>query len=216
MNGVFAGVVRALLRSFGLHSDSMVLPIHLYGHDALRQETDPVKENTEALQELIDNMIETMHNAAGIGLAAPQVGRDERLFVIDVTPMAAEMEEDDEPVPPQPMVFINPEIVEEGEQEVDMEEGCLSIPEVRETVTRPQRVRVRYRDRDFNEQEIDAGSVLARVVQHEYDHLEGVLFTDYLSSFRKRLLRRSLRKMTEGDVEADYPLVAQGDEPVQA
>ena len=79
-----------------------------------------------------------------------------------------------------------------------------------------QRLYDRYRDRDFNEQEIDAGSVLARVVQHEYDHLEGVLFTDYLSSFRKRLLRRSLRKMTEGDVEADYPLVAQGDEPVQA
>jgi peptide deformylase len=194
----------------------MILPIHLYGHDALRQETTPVEENTEAVQTLIDNMIETMHNAAGIGLAAPQVGRDERLFVVDVTPMAAEMEEEGEPVPPQPMVFINPEIVEEGDTSVDMEEGCLSIPEVREVVSRPERVRVRYLDRDFEEQTLETGSVLARVVQHEYDHLEGVLFTDYLSSFRKRLLRRSLRQMTEGEVEADYPLVAQGDQPVPA
>jgi peptide deformylase len=194
----------------------MVLPIYLYGHDALRQETAPVAENTDELQALIDNMIETMRNAAGIGLAAPQVGRSERLFVVDVTPMATEMEEDGEPVPPQPMVFINPEIVGESDATVDMEEGCLSIPEVREAVTRPERVRMRYRDRNFEQQELETGSVLARVVQHEHDHLEGVLFTDYLSSFRKRLLRRSLREMTEGEVEADYPLVAQGDEPVPA
>jgi peptide deformylase len=194
----------------------MVLPIHLFGHESLRQETDPVEENTEALQALIDNMIETMHNASGIGLAAPQVGRSERLFVVDVTPMAAEMEADEEPVPPQPMVFVNPEIVAEGDTSVDMEEGCLSIPEVRETVSRPERVRVRYRDRDFEEQTLETGSVLARVVQHEYDHLEGILFTDYLSSFRKRLLRRSLREMKNGEVEADYPLVAKGDEPVPA
>lgn len=194
----------------------MVLPIHLYGHDVLRTETDPVQENTEALQELIDNMIDTMHNAAGIGLAAPQVGRDERLFVVDVTPMAAEMEEDDEPVPPQPMVFVNPEIVEEGADTVGMEEGCLSIPEIREAVTRPERIRVRYRDRDFEERELDAGSLLARVIQHETDHLDGVLFTDYLSSFRKRLLSRSLRKMKDGDVAADYPLVAAGGEAVPA
>ena len=175
-----------------------------------------MEENTEALQELVDNMIDTMHNAAGIGLAAPQVGRDERLFVVDVTPMAAEMEEDGEPVPPQPMVFINPEIVGEGDETADMEEGCLSIPEVREVVTRPKRVRVRYLDRDFEEQELEAGSVLARVVQHENDHLDGVLFTDYLSSFRTRLLRRSLRKMKKGEVEADYPLVAAGGQPVPA
>jgi peptide deformylase len=194
----------------------MVLPIHLYGHEALRQETTPVEENTDELQALVDNMIETMRNASGIGLAAPQVGREERLFVVDVTPMATEMEEDDEPIPPQPMVFVNPEIVAESDTSVDMEEGCLSIPEVRETVSRPDRVRVRYLDRTFEEQTLEIGSVLARVVQHEYDHLEGVLFTDYLSSFRKRLLRRSLREMTDGKVEADYPLVAKGDEPVPA
>lgn len=194
----------------------MVLPIYVYGHDALREETDPVEENTESLQELIENMIETMHNAAGIGLAAPQVGRSERLFVVDLTPMAEEMEEAGEPLPPQPMVFINPEIVEESDDTVELEEGCLSIPEVREAVTRPERVRMRYRDRQFDEQEVEAGAMLARVLQHERDHLDGILFTDYLSSFRKRLLRRPLREMVNGDVEADYPLVTKDDETVPA
>ncbi|PSQ51021.1 MAG: peptide deformylase, partial [Bacteroidetes bacterium QH_10_64_37] len=163
----------------------MILPIYVYGHDALRQETDPVEDNTEDLQSLIDDMIETMHNAAGIGLAAPQVGRNERLFVVDLTPMADEMAEAGEPFPHQPMVFINPEIVEETDETVELEEGCLSIPEVRETVTRPERVRLRYRDRRFEEQEIEAGHMLARVLQHERDPLDGILFTDYLSSFRK-------------------------------
>lgn len=194
----------------------MVLPIYVYGHDALRQETEPVEEITDDLQTLIDNMIETMRNASGIGLAAPQVGRSERLFVVDLTPMADEMDEEDEPLPPQPMVFINPENVEEADSTVDMEEGCLSIPEVREVVTRPEEIRMRYRDRDFEEREIEAGSLLARVLQHERDHLDGVLFTDYLSSFRKRLLRRQLREVAHGEVEADYPLVTQGGETVPA
>ncbi|MFB6272985.1 MAG: peptide deformylase [Salinibacter sp.] len=194
----------------------MVLPIYVYGHDALREETDPVEENTDELQSLIDDMIETMHNAAGIGLAAPQVGRGERLFVVDLTPMADEMAEAGEPLPPQPMVFINPEIVEESDETIELEEGCLSIPEVREAVARPERIRMRYRDRNFEEQEIETGHMLARVLQHERDHLDGILFTDYLSSFRKRLLRRPLREMVNGDVEADYPLVTQDDERVPA
>ena len=184
----------------------MVLPIYVYGTEALRQETDPVKENTEALQTLIDNMIETMYAASGIGLAAPQIGRSERLFVVDVSAMADEIEEDGETLPPQPMVLINPEIVWESEAECEFEEGCLSIPDVREAVTRPERVEVRYLDRDFDEQSIEVGSMLARVIQHEYDHLDGVLFTDHLSAFRQRLLRRTLKRMARGDVEADYPL----------
>ena len=194
----------------------MVVPIYVYGHDALRRETEPVEENTDDLQSLIDDMIETMRNAAGIGLAAPQVGRTERLFVVDLTPMADEMAEAEEPLPPQPMVLINPEIVEESTETVDLEEGCLSIPEVREAVTRPERIRMRYLDRTFEEQEIEAGHMLARVLQHERDHLDGILFTDYLSSFRKRLLQRPLRKMVNGEVEADYPLVTQDDEQVPA
>jgi peptide deformylase len=194
----------------------MVLPVYLYGHDSLRQETEPVEENSEALQQLIDDMIETMYAAAGIGLAAPQVGRSERLFVIDVTPMAAELRAEGETIPPQPMVFINPEIVWESEATEDYEEGCLSIPEVREVVRRPESVSIRYRDRAFNEQEREVGHMLARVIQHEYDHLDGVLFTDYLSSFRKRLLRRTLRKIAEGEVSADYPLMTREDEQVPA
>lgn len=194
----------------------MIQPIYVYGHEALRQEAEPVEENSDDLQVLVDEMLETMRNAAGIGLAAPQIARSERLFVVDVTPMAEQMEEDEEPVPPQPLVCINPEIVDESDETVDMEEGCLSIPEVREVVSRPERIRLRFLDRELEEQEIETGSVLARVLQHERDHLDGILFTDYLSSFRKRLLRRRLREMAEGDVEAEYPLATQGDETVPA
>lgn len=216
--GTFDGPSRYVCDRIGSEEplSSMVLPIYVYGHDALRRDTAPVDENTDELQVLIDDMIETMHNAAGIGLAAPQVGRRERLFVVDLTPMADEMAEAGEPLPPQPMVFINPELIEESEETVELEEGCLSIPEVREVVSRPERIRMRYRDRNFEEQEIEAGSMLARVLQHERDHLAGVLFVDYLSSFRKRLLRRPLREMINGEVEADYPLLTKGDETVPA
>src|SRR5690606_8537363 len=158
------------------------------------------------LQQLIDDMIETMHTAAGIGLAAPQVGRRERLFVVDLTPMAAEVKEGSQELPPQPMVFVNPEIVWESDEECEYEEGCLSIPDLRELVVRPERIRLRYLDRDFVPQDVEVGDLLARVIQHEYDHLEGVLFVDLISPFRRRLLRRRLREMARGEVEADYPL----------
>ena len=194
----------------------MVLPIYAYGHDKLREETEPVEENSDELQELIDNMIDTMYAADGIGLAAPQVGRTERLFVIDVEPMADEIEDDGQEVPPQPMVFINPEIILESDATCDFEEGCLSIPDVREKITRPERIKVRYLDRDFEEHEREVGSMLSRVIQHEFDHLFGVLFVDYLGSFRKRMLRRTLRKMANGEVEARYPLVTAEDEKVEA
>jgi peptide deformylase len=192
----------------------MVLPIYVYGHDALREETEPVEENSDELQQLIDNMIETMYAASGIGLAAPQVGRTERLFVVDVTPMADEEEVQD--LPPQPMVFVNPSIVAESEASTEFEEGCLSIPEVREVVTRPKSVRLEYQDRELTERELEIDGLLARVVQHEFDHLEGILFTDYLSSFRRRLLRRTLRQIANGDVDADYPLVTKDGETVPA
>lgn len=188
----------------------MILPIYTYGASTLREETEPVEENSEVLQQLIDDMIETMYAASGIGLAAPQVGRRERLFVLDLTPFQEEMEEDGEPLPPQPMVMINPEILWESEALCEMEEGCLSIPEIREFVERPERVRLQYLDRDLEPQEIEVGSVLARAIQHEYDHLEGVLFIDHISAFRRGLLRRRLREMAEGNVEADYAL-ATGD-----
>lgn len=194
----------------------MVLPIYTYGHDKLRKETEPVDSNSDDLQELIDSMIDTMYAASGIGLAAPQIGRTERLFVIDVTPMANELDGNGQKIPEQPMVFINPEIVAESEAVCDFEEGCLSIPDVQEAVTRPETVTIRYRDRNFEEQERKVENMLARVIQHEFDHLFGVLFVDHLGSFRKRMVRRSLRKIADGDVEADYPLVTASGDMVEA
>lgn len=184
----------------------MIRPIYVYGEAILREETETVTENTEELQQLIDDMIETMHAAAGIGLAAPQVGRRERLFVVDLTAMAEEAAREGETLPAQPMVFINPEIVWESEEACEFEEGCLSIPDLREIVVRPEQVRLQYLDRDFEPQERDVDGLLARVIQHEYDHLEGVLFVDRISPFRRRLMRRRLREMARGDVEADYLL----------
>lgn len=191
----------------------MILPIHVYGDPVLRAETEEVEADSEGLQQLIDDMIETMGGAAGIGLAAPQVGRTERVFVVDMTPLFEDLTpEEREALPPQPMVFINPEIVEESEELCEFEEGCLSIPDLREMVTRPERVTIEYRDRNFEAQTLAVDAVLARVIQHEYDHLDGILFVDLLSAFRRQLLKRRLREMARGNVEADYPLALGGEE----
>ncbi len=187
----------------------MILPIRVYGDPMLRTETEDVTVDSEDLQQLIDDMLETMRAADGVGLAAPQVGRTERVFVADVTPMydgREEVEEELEQLPAQPMVFVNPEIVWESEEEYEFEEGCLSIPDIREFVVRPERIRLTYLDRNFERREIEVREMLARVIQHEIDHLHGVLFIDHISPFRRRLLRRKLRDMSKGDVEADYEL----------
>jgi len=193
----------------------MILPIYTYGQPILREVTEPVEADSPELQRLLDDMIETMHNARGIGLAAPQVGRSERVFVIDLSGSAEELAEANDGIVPEyargPMVLINPEIVEADEDSaVEFEEGCLSIPDVSEFVARPERVRLRFLDRHFQPHEFDADDLLARVVQHELDHLDGVLFIDYLSPLRKRMLKRRLRDMAEGLVDADYPLLRPG------
>jgi peptide deformylase len=182
----------------------MILPIVVYGAPILRMQTEDIEENTPELQTLIDDMVETMRGAAGIGLAAPQVGRLERLFVIDLGPMAEDLAEEGVELPPQPMVFINPEIVDESGEESGFEEGCLSIPDLREEVTRPSGIRLTFLDRDFKLQEIAVSGLFARVIQHEYDHLEGVLFTDRLSAFRRRLLQGRLNDIARGKVDVDY------------
>ncbi|MDX1531152.1 MAG: peptide deformylase [Rhodothermales bacterium] len=187
----------------------MILPIYTYGSPVLREETVPVEQDSPELQRLIDDMIETMHGAEGIGLAAPQVGRAERLFVVDLSGMAEDLLQEYGEVPEWaqgPQAFVNPEVLEDEDVLCEYEEGCLSIPDLREQVTRPDRIRVRYRDRRFQEHEIEADGLLARVIQHENDHLYGVLFVDHLSPLRRRLLRRRLRQMAAGDVEAEYPL----------
>lgn len=186
----------------------MILPIHLLGTDVLREATEHVDADSPELQSLIDDMIETMHGASGIGLAAPQVGRNERIFVVDVSPMARDFEEAGVEMPDQPMVFINAEIVAESDEDCDFEEGCLSIPDIHEVVIRPEAIRLSYQDRTMSEREEEFDGILSRVIQHEYDHVDGVLFIDHLSAFKRRLLRRRLEDIRNGITEADYPVYA--------
>lgn len=180
-----------------------VLPIVTYNDPVLREETGPVKENSKKLQKLIDDMFETMYNSNGVGLAAPQVGNSIQLFVMDVDAITEETGEPDL----GPMVFINPEIKEKSGEKVKLEEGCLSIPDLRDDVVRPDRVVIEYTDREFNRQRLAAEGWVSRVVQHEYDHLRGVLFLDYLSAFRMRLHKSLLKKIDSGKLETEYPLV---------
>ncbi len=190
----------------------MILPIYTYGMPGLREMTKPVTENSEALQSLIDDMIETMRYASGVGLAAPQVGRTERLFVVDI----AAAEEGDhgegdhgEAAEASPsLICINPDLDFIETPRVEFEEGCLSIPDLRDDVTRPDAIAIRFLDRDLRSQEIGASGLLARVIQHEFDHLNGVLFVDRLSPLRRRLLRRRLREMARGQLETDYPIIS--------
>lgn len=182
-----------------------VLPIVTYNDPILKKKSESISENSDELQKLIDDMFETMYQASGVGLAAPQIGKSIQLFVMDADAVTKEID-DEEDV--GPMVFINPEIIERGDESVKMEEGCLSIPEVRDEVSRPKTIQVSYKDREFNHQTMKASGWLARVIQHEYDHLQGILFLDYLSAFKRRLHKSTLRKIEKGKLETDYPLVA--------
>lgn len=180
-----------------------ILPIVTFDDDVLRKQTKTVSENSESLQKLITDMFQTMYNSNGVGLAAPQIGKLHRLFVMDADAVTDELEEADT----GPMVFINPTIIELSGEEVKLEEGCLSIPDVRDDVKRPVNVTIQYRDRNFNKKESEFSGWVSRIIQHEYDHLEGVLFLDHLSAFRKRLHRSALKKIDRGVMETDYPLV---------
>jgi len=180
-----------------------VLPIVTYDNPVLRAKAKALDENSGELQTLIDNMLETMYNSHGVGLAAPQIGKSLQLFVMDANAVTEELEDEDDL---GPMVFINPEIVELKGEKVRMEEGCLSIPDLRDEITRPDVTVVKYRDREFNEQTLEASGWVSRVIQHEYDHLAGKLFIDYLSAFRKRLHRSLLKKIDSGEIEVEYPL----------
>lgn len=180
-----------------------ILPIVTYDDELLRKKTEEITENSDSLQELISDMFETMYNSSGVGLAAPQVGRSLRLFVMDADAITEDIDEPDV----GPMVFINPEIISATGEKVKMEEGCLSIPDVRDDVKRPEKITVRYLDRGFNEHETSFEGWLSRIIQHETDHLNGILFLDYLSAFKKTLHRSALKKIDAGEMETDYPLV---------
>lgn len=181
----------------------MILPIIPYGDLILKRRADEIDESYEGLSELIDNMYETMYNAYGVGLAAPQVGKSIRLFVVDGAPFA-EDEEDAEDLKDFKKVFINPEIIEESGDRWGFIEGCLSIPNIREEVMREPEILIRYQDEKFNTHEERFKGYRARIIQHEYDHLEGVLFTDRISPLRRRMLRGKLNDITKGKTDVGY------------
>ncbi|MDU0369841.1 peptide deformylase [Hymenobacter endophyticus] len=197
----------------------MIYPIVAFGDPVLKTKAKRIPADFPAaeLKQIIADMYDTMYYAHGVGLAAPQVGKSIRLFVIDSEPMMDE-DEDGNPIIEEPTAgpvkraFINPQMVSETGEEWAFEEGCLSIPGVREKVVRHATIVLRYEDENRQEHEETFSGMTARVIQHEYDHLEGVLFTDYVSGLKKQLLKGKLARISKGDVSADYRMkfVGQG------
>ncbi len=178
----------------------MILPIYLYGQPILRKVARNIDKDYPNLQELIQNMFETMYNADGIGLAAPQVGLDIRLFVVDLEPLA----EDDEKYHGFKKVFINAEMIERTGEEVSVQEGCLSIPGINESVPREKTIKIKYFDENFDEHEDVYSDFFARCIQHEYDHIDGKLFIDKISGIRKQLIKSKLNNLIKGQVNCSY------------
>jgi peptide deformylase len=176
----------------------MKLPIVAYGDPVLKKVCTPIDRNYPNLNELIANMWETMYNASGVGLAAPQVGLPIRLFVVDTG------ENDNEPR--YKKVFINAQILEETGEPWGFTEGCLSIPEIREEVFRKPNVLISYYDENWEQHKEEVSGFAARVIQHEYDHIEGKLFTEKINMLRKQLIKGKLDKITKGEVQADYKM----------
>jgi peptide deformylase len=178
----------------------MILPIYTYGNAVLRKLAEPISADYPQLSALIDNMFQTMYHAEGVGLAAPQVGLPIRLLIIDLAPFI----EDDPELGAFKVVMINANILERSEEEVVGEEGCLSIPGIHENVPRAQKIKIQYMDADFKEHIEEFEGYKARVVQHEYDHLEGNLFTDKVTPIRRQLLKSRLTSIVKGKTSASY------------
>ena len=185
----------------------MILPVVAYGDPVLKQECGDVEKDYPELSVLIENMFETMYAAAGVGLAAPQIGKTIRLFIVDAAPFAEDDEENEYPEAKDfKRVFINPEITEEKGEEWSFEEGCLSIPNIREEVFRQPEVYIEYYDESFTLKKEKLNGITARIVQHEYDHIEGILFTDHLNPLKRRLLKRKLMEISKGITSAKYKM----------
>ncbi|RZN82118.1 MAG: peptide deformylase [Winogradskyella sp.] len=185
----------------------MILPIVAYGDPVLKKKAVEIDKDYPKLEVLIANMYETMYGAYGVGLAAPQIGLAVRMFLVDTEPFAEDesfSEEEAAELKTFKKTFINPIILEEDGDEWAFNEGCLSIPDVREDVFRQPRIKIQYQDKDFNTHVEEYDGLIARVIQHEYDHIEGVLFTDKLSSFKKRLLKGKLQNISKGKIKVDY------------
>ncbi len=186
----------------------MILPIVAYGTPVLKKEAKNITQDYPELDQFISNMWETMYEANGVGLAAPQVGVGIRLFVVDATPFAEDeelSEQEKEQLRGFKKVFINPELEESGE-EWAFNEGCLSIPEVREDIYRQEKIHITYFDENLKEHQETFTGLPARVIQHEYDHIEGILFTDKLSPLKKRLIKGKLNNIAKGNIQVDYKM----------
>ncbi|MFT5437859.1 MAG: peptide deformylase [Ulvibacter sp.] len=185
----------------------MILPIFAYGEPVLRKKGAVIDKDYPKLEELLENMFETMYEASGIGLAAPQIGHPIRLFLVDATPFAEDedlSEEERASLENFKKVFINAQIVDEVGDEWAFNEGCLSIPDVREDVFRQSDVIIEYQDENFEKHKDTFTGMAARIIQHEYDHIEGILFTDKLSPLKKRIIKTKLSNISKGKVSIDY------------
>jgi peptide deformylase len=180
----------------------MIYPIVAYGNPILKKEAEEIHEG-ENINELIQDMFTTMDNASGVGLAAPQINKGIRLFVIDSTLMLDEKDEEKG----IRRVFINPIILDEYGDNYSFEEGCLSIPDIRAEIIRPEKLTLEYFDENWNLKEEEFSGMTARVIQHEYDHLEGILFIDYLKGLKKRMVQSKLVDISKGKISTDYRMV---------
>ena len=180
------------------------MPIYIYGHAVLRKKTEPVPEKYPQLKQLICDMYETMYNAKGVGLAAPQIGKSIQLFIVDATPMSDE----DFACNNFKEVFINPVINKYFGENIAFTEGCLSIPDIRENVERKTHISISYYDRNWNFKEnIIYDGWISRIIQHEYDHLKGILFTDKIYMLRRKLLSNKLQGIAKGKFDHTYRFV---------
>jgi peptide deformylase len=187
----------------------MILPIVAYGANVLKVKASSVDKEDPNLDKLIEDMWETMYNANGVGLAAPQIGESIRLFVIDASPFAQDEDlslEEANFLKDFKGVFINPIMIEVTGNESNFTEGCLSIPNIREDVSRKEKITIAFLDEQFKKKTLTLDGLSARVVQHEFDHIEGVLFTDKLSPLKKRLLKGKLNNISKGNINPDYKM----------
>ena len=182
----------------------MILPIVAFGDPVLRKKGEVVLKEDKDLPVLIENMWETMYNASGVGLAAPQINKAIRLFIIDTTVFAEDQESD---ITPLKEVFINPRIIKEKGKEWLFNEGCLSIPEIREDIARKFEIEIEYFDVNFKQHIKKFDGISARVIQHEYDHIQGILFTDKISPLKRKIIEKKLSKISKGNINSNYKML---------
>ena len=185
----------------------MILPVVAYGDAVLRKKCKEITKDYPNLDTLLENMYETMYGASGVGLAAPQIGLPIRIFLVDASPFAEDedlSDEERENLKDFKRTFINAKILEEEGDEWAFNEGCLSIPNVREDVFRKPTIKIQYQDENFETYTEEFDGLAARIIQHEYDHIEGILFTDKISNFKKRLIKGKLQNISKGKVDIDY------------